>query len=502
ITTEDPVAAIAAAALARGARQIADGTAIAPVPVGSRAARLAALGAPGYQGAAVEERKQGSGASGTTLGQDYPTGAPKKADALGGAAPGEGAGGYAVAQSYDVDGDHENPGAYVAQQSGPKAADLVHAPDQHGHAAHSHAHAGDYSTADAHIHSGPHQHIDGTSHEHEHAHDHQHHDHATQSAPSLAQVAGSMDRGAGAQRVMGGHSHGHNHSHDHGHSYRVANGAPLDSALVTAAELRAGVVVSSSAFRVAGGVEGRGLSAEQVRVALRCEAVLLEERALGPYSRNPNGPADAGTPDQAPGVASFASAQPDGSTNAGVSPLTQYGVDLSLVRAGICPLCQGQITALDRDGKPVGGDANGYQGDPSSTGQSDVSAGADGWNGRSARVDVAEFTRAVAASVERAMAAAQVQLAGIQERLARIEAQPQGGGPQLRAADRATPLMRSAGAPSAHDQYAALEALGGKLRDPQAQVAVAAEMIRLQQEAAGMPPAMQVMPRAGRGWGE
>ena len=117
--------------------------------------------------------------------------------------------------------------------------------------------------------------------------------------------------------------------------------------------------------------------------------------------------------------------------------------------------------------------------------------------------------RAVVAEIARAMqpqyAALAGTLAGLAERLARIEQQPLSGGPVLRAADRGSAFAPgsggygSAGRPTQSDQYAALESLAGKLHDPQAQVAVAAEMIRLQQEAAGMSPAMQVMPRAGGG---
>ncbi len=96
----------------------------------------------------------------------------------------------------------------------------------------------------------------------------------------------------------------------------------------------------------------------------------------------------------------------------------------------------------------------------------------------------------------------------IQQRLARIEAQPLPGGPIFRTADKTTPLTpgspngAAGGQPTAAQRIQALEAVAGQIRDPQAQVALAAEMIRLQQEAAGMAPAMQVMPRAGRGWGE
>ncbi len=86
----------------------------------------------------------------------------------------------------------------------------------------------------------------------------------------------------------------------------------------------------------------------------------------------------------------------------------------------------------------------------------------------------------------------------------RIEQTPQSGGPVLHAADRGSAFAAgasggygSAGQPNGNSQYDALAALAGKIKDPQAQTAVAAEMIRMQQEAAGMPAGFQVMPRAG-----
>jgi hypothetical protein len=95
-------------------------------------------------------------------------------------------------------------------------------------------------------------------------------------------------------------------------------------------------------------------------------------------------------------------------------------------------------------------------------------------------------------------------LGRIEQRVAVIEEQPMPGGPQLRVADKTHALLPSnvgahGYAPGASEQLRALEALAGRLNDPQAQIAVATEMIRLQQQAAGLAPDLQAMPRAGSG---
>ncbi len=105
------------------------------------------------------------------------------------------------------------------------------------------------------------------------------------------------------------------------------------------------------------------MTAEQYRTAvaeeLRIIQSLPQTRALGPYSRNPDGPADAGTPDEAPIAPSEDMGQtPDG--NAGVPALDMANLEEDLRRTGHCPLCHGQVRALDRDGNPIAGaDANG-----------------------------------------------------------------------------------------------------------------------------------------------
>lgn len=479
LSLEDPAVAIAAAALKRGQSEIA-----APAGLGSvgtiteptvKQRRLAALGAPDYA------RKW-----------PFPPGLERASSS---AAPD----GYGVEQPYDMDGDHETAADYIPMQSGPRADDLVHAADSHGHVPHAHAHTGDYGEADAHRHPGPHMHVDGTSHEHDHLHDHAHHEHASDTQPSTAQVAGSMDRSQARSqdRVQSGHAHTHAHNHDHGHYYRVADGSPLDFRLVSGEQVRTHEYVSTAAFRAAGGSEGKPLTADQFRVAAAHDL-----RELGPYSRNPGGPADAGTPDEAP-IAPSADMQQSPEGNGGSPALDRANLEDELRRTGECPLCHGQVRALDRDGNPIAGaDANGQiAGDGASTGMSDVSTPPNGWDGRTV---VAEITRDLTRSLQPQYAALAGSIRELAERLQRIEQTPQSGGPVLRAADRGSAFApggySAGGKPGAHEQYAALESLAGKLADPQAQVAVAAEMIRLQQEAAGMTPAMQVMPRAGQGW--
>lgn len=73
----------------------------------------------------------------------------------------------------------------------------------------------------------------------------------------------------------------------------------------------------------------------------------------------------------------------------------------------------------------------------------------------------------------------------LRARVARLEAQPVPGGPAARAVEKTLLGAPVAAAEGAADvEYRTLEALAGRLRDPQAQLAVAAEMIRLQQSGA------------------
>lgn len=443
LAVEDMAHRIAADALARGRAAVLTGAAAgaaggspsqaSPREPNEKQKRLAALGAPGY--VAVTRADSGPGAA------------------------------------YDGDGDHDgstaggpsNPEVLVTIASG-LTEGAVMAPSPTGsvaHMVHAHHHTGRYNDPSNHREQSPHQHLDGTSHAHDFVMDHEH---------------------GGHEGVPAGHSHPHGHVPEHGHYYRVADGAPIDARLVSAEQVRTFAYVSEAAFRVAGGAPGQGLSAQQMRLAMAAELNAIRSlRSLGPYSRNPDGPADAGTPaDALPGTAA---------------------TEAHVASGGVST---GDVHELGRDGQPEPCEAE------STTGTLDVSQPPDGWTGRVAVAEITrDITRGVVAEVQRLVSAEIVRLGGqiadFEQRIARIEAQPLPGGPQLRVADKATALSPSGGGASGAaglgEQYRALEALAGRLTDPQAQIAVAAEMIRLQQEAQGMSPALQVMPRAGSGAG-
>lgn len=468
LSLEDPAAAIASAALQHGQNTLAGhakksggnvAAAHSQPELTANERRLGNLGAPTYArrlygipGESTEALTVTRAGASADTSQDTATGGP--------------------GATYDVDGDHDGAGSADGSDG------LEHDDQLHAHASHDHPHSGVYD--DRHMHDGAHLHLDGTSHVHPHGHDHEHHDHSDVSRVQAGRL----------ERVRAGHSHSHSHAHEHGHYYRVADGAPLDATLVMGEHLRTREYVSATAFRIAGGVEGHALSADQYRVAAGVEMRLelaAAERAQGAFSRNPIGAADIGTPAQAAGA-----------PIAGAIAATELGA----------------VRPLDRDGQPTAPTTG------SSTGTLDVSTPADGYaqlvdhggvndddDGDPAELRLAaavtsSITTSVTAEVARIASAMTASFSALEERLARIEAQPQTGGPILRAADKSTPLTPNGSQSTAAQRIEALEGLAGRLRDPQAQVAVAAEMIRLQQEAAGMPPAMQVMPRAGRGWSE
>jgi hypothetical protein len=248
--------------------------------------------------------------------------------------------------------------------------------------------------------------------------------------------------GPEAERVQAGHSHPHAHPHDHGHAYRLSDGALIEEGLAPV-------------------------------------------RARGPYSNNPDGPPDTGVPARAeerPTAGAY------GQTPEGNREAVFHRAARAILLGCGCPACEAALAALDEDGAPL--------------------APQEERLGVTTPV-AALVTRALEAHARRLAASIQAvhasvgHLAGtlgeIERRVAAIEAQPLPGGPQLRVADKTHALLPHGGQSGAAEQMRALEALAGRLTDPQAQIAVATEMIRLQQEAAGLPPAMQAMPRAGLG---
>jgi hypothetical protein len=214
------------------------------------------------------------------------------------------------------------------------------------------------------------------------------------------------------------------------------------------------------------------------------------DRARGAYSNNPDGPPDTGVPARATErPTADAYGQPSASdTPEGNREEVLHTAARAILLACGCPDCQSALAALDPSSLASE--------EPHETGEVRAAA---------------LVTRALAAHTERlestlrAVHGSVGQLAGtldtIARRVAAIEAQPLPGGPQLRVADKTHALLPNGGQSGAGEQIRALEALAGRLTDPQAQIAVATEMIRLQQEAAGLPPDLQIMPRAGAGAG-
>jgi hypothetical protein len=199
-----------------------------------------------------------------------------------------------------------------------------------------------------------------------------------------------------------------------------------------------------------------------------------DARALGAYSTNPDGPPDTGVParaDERPTAATYGQA-PEGNQTE-----VLHSAARSILLGCGCALCQAALALLD----PAAGRAP----------------------------EAALVTRALAAQTHRlddalrgvhaSVSAVAGTLERIERRVAVIEAQPLPGGPHLRVAEKTNALRPEGGAGAIGEQLRALEGLAGRLSDPQAQLAVATEMIRLQQAAAGYSPALQAMPLAGSG---
>jgi hypothetical protein len=206
-------------------------------------------------------------------------------------------------------------------------------------------------------------------------------------------------------------------------------------------------------------------------------AIPDDPRTLGAYSTNPDGPPDTGVPARAaerPTEAAHGQA-PEGN-RADVLHTAARGI---LLGCG-CALCQAVLALLD----PAASRA------PETAQAALVTRALDA---HTRRLD--DVLRGMHAS----MSAVAGTLDRIERRVATIEAQPLPGGPHLRVAEK-THALRPAGDQSAiGEQLRALEGLAGRLSDPQAQLVVAAEMIRLQQAAAGYSPGSHAVLLAGSG---
>ena len=91
--------------------------------------------------------------------------------------------------------------------------------------------------------------------------------------------------------------------------------------------------------------------------------------------------------------------------------------------------------------------------------------------------------RALATTIEAALRQMAGEVGGLAQRVVTLESQPVAGGPVARPVEKPSPFAarRQMGAPEASERYRALASLAGDVTDPQAQVAIAAELIRLQQ---------------------
>ncbi len=162
----------------------------------------------------------------------------------------------------------------------------------------------------------------------------------------------------------------------------------------------------------------------------------------------------------------------------------------TLLAGCACPRCEVALAALADDA--LRDDALGDADDTAHTGAL-TRALAAGLRANTARL--AQFERTLDAAVAALHASdAQRLTAGgdapvaeqvveeLRARLARLEAQPVAGGPAARPVEKTLGgVSMMAGEPGPGAEFRALEALAGRLRDPQAQLAVATEMIRLQQ---------------------
>lgn len=196
-------------------------------------------------------------------------------------------------------------------------------------------------------------------------------------------------------------------------------------------------------------------------------------------AENTVAPADAvesETANRASDQAGEDSGQPD---TALAARETLHGAARAVLAGCGCALCELALAALDPDD---GADADAHN---------RVTTAALRASARElARLEEAlralmEWRRAERTAPPEATADAAV-VAALRARVERLEAQPLPGGPAAHAVEKtlaAVPLDGYGMPPAGAETLTALEALAGRLRDPQAQMAVAAEMIRLQQGA-------------------
>lgn len=238
-------------------------------------------------------------------------------------------------------------------------------------------------------------------------------------------------------------------------------------------------------------------SGEPEQLAGSAEMAAVEERARGPFSPNTEGYPDVGVPERS---------EERPTSELGLGPQgnarERFHAAARAILSGCgCPLCAGALAALGDVG--AASEAARAARTPEMAGDARedalaraLAAGLSASVARLEQVDasVRGLGAVVASTVESAMELAvrsatqrATEATGeLRQRIEALEAQPLPGGPVLRVAEKTHPLLGAsaaiggAGQPGPSEQYRALESLAGRLTDPQAQIAVAAEMIRLQ----------------------
>ena len=214
------------------------------------------------------------------------------------------------------------------------------------------------------------------------------------------------------------------------------------------------------------------------------------ERARGPFSANTEGYPDTGVPDREEGRPTSAL----GVTPEGNARSRLHSAARSVLAACECPRCAGALAALGRPEDELEGDSQGATRQASDTERTSAQRDAalaralsGGLNASATRLDrMDETVRGLKTLVQAGISQMASTVGDLRIRIEDLEAQPLPGGPVARPTEKAHALervgARQAGGVSTGEQYRALESLAGRLADPQAQIAVAAELIRLRQQ--------------------
>lgn len=211
------------------------------------------------------------------------------------------------------------------------------------------------------------------------------------------------------------------------------------------------------------------------------------ERARGPFSANGEGYPDAGVPSREDGRPTSAL----GATPEGNARTRLHVAARSVLAACECPRCAGAMAALGRAEDDTEGNEDGEEAvRTASLAQRDAALARALSGGLSASVTrlerMDETVRGLKTLVQAGISQMASTVGDLRIRIEDLEAQPLPGGPVARPTDKSHALdRRGAGCTEqagATDQYRALESLAGRLTDPHAQIAVAAELIRLRQQ--------------------